>query len=893
MGKNNNKIQNENITLDDAYAELKICIYEKYDFKKAIDLCEKIIEIDNDFKGVNLYLAYCSERLGYIKNAEYYYKKYLLKEPRSVLAINNLAGVLCRLCKQEEANDLFKEILDDISISQSDFYSNYLLYLNYNIKLSNKEIFQEHLKFSEFLNERKITEGFSNELVSNKKIKVGYVSNDFKLHSVSYFILAQIAIHNKDNFEVFCYSDVRNPDFITEQIKSYSDNFINISEMNNEEVSSLIKRHEIDILFDLGGHLGVNRLPIFAMKSAPIQITAIGYPNTTGLKNMDYRLTDEYCDPYGESDEVHTEKLIRMKNSFLCYINSAEAPEINKKNHDNIVFGSYNNSCKLNAITIRIWSEILKRVPESILMIKSNIFFDDVVLKEFKDKFKVYGITEDRLKFITMHITIREHLDSYNEMDIALDTFPYNGTTTTCEALFMGVPVITLSGDRHASRVGDSILSNLNLKELIVYNEEEYIEKAVNLAKNKEQLKFINKNLREFMINSPIMDSGEYVEEFEDILRKLWIKWCDEQQNHNKIESSNKENFAKLSLCMIVKDEEKYIDKCLSRIKDKIDEIIVVDTGSNDRTKEIAKKYTDEIYDFEWCEDFSKARNYSISKAKNDWILVLDADEMCCEFDANKINAFIRTSLDTIGRIKITNYYGKAIETKKSLTRLGRLFNKNFYEYKGSIHEQVTSKNKSKVKMLNVNISVEHFGYTEEDIVEKMKVIRNENLLLKELDKNPKDPYVLYQLGKTYFIGKRYYKALNYFRESIEVLVEENLEYTEDLIESYGYSLLNTKKYKEALVLEKYINKYSALADFNFLIGLIYMNNSKFEESIRAFTKCTQLEERKSEGVNSYLAYYNIGIIYECLGIKDKAKEFYKMCGSYALALERLDDIKV
>jgi Predicted O-linked N-acetylglucosamine transferase, SPINDLY family len=888
---NENKVQDKesNITLNELYKELKIRIEQNNDFKQAIDLCQKILEIDSNFKGVNFYLAYSSDKLGYIKNAEYYYKKYLLKDPRSVVTINNLAGILCRLCKQEEARELFKEILDDISIGQSDFYSNFLLYLNYNINLSSKEIFQEHLEFSDFLNERKITEGFYNELTPNKKIKVGYISNDFKLHSVAYFILAQIALHNKESFEVFCYSDVRNPDFITEQIKVYAENYVAISEMNNEEVSSLIKNHEIDILFDLGGHLGVNRLPIFAMKSAPIQITAIGYPNTTGLKNMDYRLTDEYCDPYGESDEIHTEKLIRMKNSFLCYTNSAEAPEINKKNNDNILFGSYNNSCKLNAITIRVWSEILKRVPESILVIKSNIFFDDVVIQEFKDKFNVYGINEDRIKFITMHITIKEHLDSYNEIDIALDTFPYNGTTTTCEALFMGVPVITLSGDRHASRVGNSILSNLNLKELIAHNEEEYIEKAVNLAMNKEHIKFLNKNLREFMINSPIMDSGAYVEEFETILRKLWIKWCDAQQNYNRIESNNKEDFAKISLCMIVKDEEKYIEKSLRNIKDKVEEIIVVDTGSKDRTKEIVKKYTDKIYDYEWCEDFSKARNYSISKAKNNWILVLDADEICSEFHVNKINDFIKASIDTIGRINIINYYGKASETKKSSTRLGRLFNKNFYEYNGSIHEQLTSKNKSEVKMLNVNISVEHFGYTEEDIMEKMKVIRNESLLLKELQKNPKDPYVLYQLGKTYFIGKRYYKALNYFRESIEVLEDEKFEYAEDLIESYGYSLLNTKKYKEALSLEKYINRYSELADFNFLIGLIYMNNGKFEDSIKTFMKCTNLVESKSEGVNSYLAYYNIGIIYECLGAKDKAIEFYKMCKNYEPAIERLE----
>lgn len=348
----------------------------------------------------------------------------------------------------------------------------------------------------------------------------------------------------------------------------------------------------------------------------------------------------------------------------------------------------------------------------------------------------------------------------------------------------------------------------------------------------------------------------------------------------------------KISVCMIVKDEEKYIEKCLSNIRDKVDEIIIVDTGSTDSTKESVSKYTNKVYDFKWCDNFSKARNYSISKASNDWILVLDADEICNEFNEIEINDFIKTYKDTIGRVKIDNYHGKNSELKKSSARVGRLFNKTTYEYTGSIHEQLVSRNSMEVKMKNIDITLEHFGYTEENIIGKSKTKRNEELLLRELERNPKDCYILYQLGKVYFVVKRYHKALNYFRKAIEVLEDVNLEYAQDLIESYGYSLLNTKKYEEALKLEEYSETYKNLADYNFLMGLIYMNSGILEKAIIYFEICLINKNGKIEGINSFIPLYNLGVIYECLGQEGKAIKYYRQCSNYELAKDRLKIIK-
>lgn len=345
-----------------------------------------------------------------------------------------------------------------------------------------------------------------------------------------------------------------------------------------------------------------------------------------------------------------------------------------------------------------------------------------------------------------------------------------------------------------------------------------------------------------------------------------------------------------ISLCMIVKNEETKLSSCLESAAPFVSEIIVVDTGSIDNTKEIARKYTDKIYDFKWCDDFSEARNFSIKMASNDWVLILDADEIIKEFDSKNIFEFINNdkNFNIVGRIEITNL----LENNKNITeRVSRLFNKNYFCYEGIIHEQVTALNGEFHCSVPVNISVWHLGYGEEVVKKTNKIGRNIKLLKKVLDNSPEDPYYNYQLGKTYYLDKQYLKALYSFQRAIKYMEHMNYYYSEDLIESYGYSLINTEKFNKALQLEQYNIDYETSADFNFLMGLIYMNNGKFENSIEAFLKCTSIKESKSEGVNSYLAYYNIGIIYECLGLKDKSIEYYKMCRNYEPALKRLESI--
>lgn len=345
----------------------------------------------------------------------------------------------------------------------------------------------------------------------------------------------------------------------------------------------------------------------------------------------------------------------------------------------------------------------------------------------------------------------------------------------------------------------------------------------------------------------------------------------------------------KISLCMIVKNEEKHLDKCLTQIKGHVDEIVIVDTGSIDMTKEIAKKYTEKIYDFVWCDDFAKARNFSISKAGNDWILVLDADEFVSKFNCSKINEFTNFNLQSVGRIKIINYFEDKGEPKRSIEYISRLFNRNHFFYNGMIHEQLTKIDGSRYSTEIVEIEADHIGYSDQLIVEKNKMERNINLLKKAIDISPKEAYFYYQIAKSYFKSKDYDNAYVNFKKAIELCTNIKYEYAENLIQSYGYTLLECGRYTEAMNLAQYQNYYENSPDFNFVMGLIYMNNAEFDKSANSFTKCIGSKEGKVEGINSYLPNYNLGVIYETLNYYGEALKYYKRCGNYPLALERLE----
>lgn len=356
-----------------------------------------------------------------------------------------------------------------------------------------------------------------------------------------------------------------------------------------------------------------------------------------------------------------------------------------------------------------------------------------------------------------------------------------------------------------------------------------------------------------------------------------------------------------ISVCLIAKNEAKNIEKCLKSFAKIVCELIVVDTGSTDATCDLARKYTDKIYHYQWDDDFSKARNFCISKASNDIVLTVDCDEyldleMSTSFDV--IESIINADKSKVGRIVIKNIYTKQADKRESRERIGRLFSKSHYRYAGKIHEQLASIDEKSVSYVNIPVYLYHTGYDLDEEQTVIKSNRNEDLLMNELNEALKVddkgvlPYIYYQLGKTRNMISDYKGALDWYSKALEYDVNPEQEYVKDLIECYGYMLLENELYERALDLEGIYESFAESADFLFLMGLVYMKNALFENSIAEFLKATEKEECKVQGVNSYRAFYNIAVIYECLGKIEEAVHYYELCGNYDLASKRLKLLK-
>ena len=381
-----------------------------------------------------------------------------------------------------------------------------------------------------------------------------------------------------------------------------------------------------------------------------------------------------------------------------------------------------------------------------------------------------------------------------------------------------------------------------------------------------------------------------------------------------------------LSICIITKNEQENIERCLKSLMPYEMEIIVADTGSIDNTKDIVQRYTDKVFDFEWCDDFAAAKNFAISKTSNDYIIMLDSDEYIDKFEESELIRTIGNNSDKVGRIQIKNVFKKTDPCKESREWVSRIFNKKSYHYEGRIHEQIVRYDGKEYDTFQAPVTIIHTGYDLTEKEKSAKAKRNISLLEKELDrliklfcKNnglniceidgielvnhifendsalslilQKDeylPYILYQLGKGYYMDMDYPKACDCFSCALSFDLNPKLEYVTDAVETYGYALVNADRADEALMFENIYNEFGNTADFQFLMGIIYMNNERFDDAVSEFLKATKHKECRNVGSNSYLAYYNIGVIYECLGDVDKAISYYRRCGNYKQAKDRL-----
>jgi predicted O-linked N-acetylglucosamine transferase (SPINDLY family) len=452
-------------------------------------------------------------------------EKITVVDKDSVTTLGNIGRCLVACGKVDEAIPVVRKALA-LDPGNEAVHSGLLLMMNYSSNISAADIYNESLRWGESFGQKTQKVSVPDLVTSGeKRFRIGYVSPDFRGHAVSYFCTSLFKGHDRSKFEITCYSNVANPDDMTERIRNLADNWRDVYGIPDAELARLIKEDRIDILVDLAGHTGGNRLKVFALKPAPIQVTWLGYPGTTGLSAIDYRLTDAIADPEGEADAVHVEDLVRLPQGFLCYAPPAGAPDVVSppcETNGYVTFGSFNRLEKISPETASAWGEILRRIPRSRLLIKQKSFQEHESREIFLAFLRNSGIPNEQVVAVPYMKSLADHLGMYGSVDMSLDTYPYNGTTTTCESLWMGVPVITLRGNRHASRVGASILSMVGMPELIAGSEADYVELAVLLATDRIRLQSLRSSLRNRVSESPLADSTKFARQVEDAYVRMW-----------------------------------------------------------------------------------------------------------------------------------------------------------------------------------------------------------------------------------------------------------------------------------------------------------------------------------------------------------------------------------
>jgi len=371
---------------------------------------------------------------------------------------------------------------------------------------------------------------------TGRRLRIGYLSKDFARHSVAYFVEPVIARHDRSRFEIFCYSNNPKPDAVTERMERRAEHWRDIAFVSDEEAFRQISADGIDILVELSGHTVGNRLQLLARKPAPVQISYLGYPATTGLRAIDFRIVDNITDPSGRADSEHTETLLRLPGCFLTYLPAPDPPAVIRPpvtDRGYVTFGSFNNPVKVNEEVVAAWAKILHAVPHSRLLLKGLAFCSTAAVERFREMFAAQGIANERLDLIAWHPEVTEHLELYGQIDIALDPFPYNGTTTTCEALWMGVPVMTLAGDRHSARVGASLLAAVGLDELVSSNRDDYVAGAVRLAADPARLAALRASLRGRMRSSPLLDAKSFTRNLETAYDTIWRSYLDRENTRD------------------------------------------------------------------------------------------------------------------------------------------------------------------------------------------------------------------------------------------------------------------------------------------------------------------------------------------------------------------------
>jgi len=525
-----------NPTLAEAHTNLGNALRDRGKLDEAILCYQQAVVLNPNFAEAHSNLGNALNDQGKLDEAEICSHRALLLKPGIAEIHSNLGNVFKDQGKLDEAVAAYRQALV-LKPDYADSHSNLLFCLNYVDDISNEEIYKESVCWNErhALRYRPSNVAYNNERRSDRRLRIGYVSPDLRTHSVAYFLEPLLQGHDRQAVEIFCYADVVQPDSVTTRLQGLADHWLMTIGLSDDKLAARIRTDGIDILIDLAGHTAHNRLGVFAREPAPVQVTWLGYPNTTGLDAIDYRLVDAVTDPVGEADACASETLLRLPSGFLCYGGPEGMPEPADPpclTAATVTFGSFNNPAKVSPSTLDVWAKLLTRLPEARLLLKGKSFANATTRALFIARLGERGVAPERVELVAWAPSNIAHLALYERVDIALDPFPYNGTTTTCEALWMGVPVITLRGDRHAGRVGASLLSHGGLTDWIAGSVEDYVEIAVALAGNPSHLRDLRRSLRPHLKASPLCDSKAFAGQIEAAFRTMWQQWLDSSASH-------------------------------------------------------------------------------------------------------------------------------------------------------------------------------------------------------------------------------------------------------------------------------------------------------------------------------------------------------------------------
>jgi predicted O-linked N-acetylglucosamine transferase (SPINDLY family) len=445
--------------------------------------------------------------------------------PNDALILNNLGRASKMIGHHQDALYWYRLALD-AEPGNTCIVSNYLFALNYVEGLEPAFIAHEHFRLApRFYAFDLVNDPHVNSPCVHERLRIGYVSADLYTHSVSYFLEPILQCHDHSRFEIFCYSIGSIKDATTERLMSLVDNWRDLKAVDPETLAKVIRKDQIDVLVDLAGHTGNNRLSTFAASAAPVQVSWIGYPNTSGLTQMDYYLTDAICDPPGMTEQLYSERLWLLPRAFCCYLPPIQFPPVMPLpcvTNGHITFGSFNNFAKVTPTMIGLWAQLLHAVPSSSLYLKSMPLGERQVTETLLAAFAAEGISEDRIETRTVTSTPLEHLEEYSRVDIALDTYPYNGTTTTCEALWMGTPVVSWAGTTHVARIGAMLLHQVGCSDLIAEDADSYVARAISLAHSRTRLANLREHLRGMMARSVLMDYSGITCEVEEAFSMMY-----------------------------------------------------------------------------------------------------------------------------------------------------------------------------------------------------------------------------------------------------------------------------------------------------------------------------------------------------------------------------------